>query len=696
MGIDVIITDYPIKVSNQLKDYYSDKLTIEGCKSIEKNNKNIKSCKSCKNGYELVNIVEKNKNICKLKYELIPDLYKKNDFNIYYEKNIVSIKMLYSPIEKKGICQKNGKTIFYFDWLFDLYGYDYDYYSDYSLGLRAYLRKYIINKNISKNSATYSLLTEEHIKKLNFNGIEIYVDNNLIDQNDFVCIDLYSTTYFSVYTVMGAHCYFIYYGEQKTTYNVKFKLFNENYVSYVTYDGKFLINEDSWRQTETISFYDSSKTDSICNDIKDPFKDRLSCKDKISNCKYCENEISCKKCNDEFTLVNGQCFPLKDYQDNLKYFTPDYGLTYYTCSSVIDYCEECFYDYFSFNNFHCTKCSNGLELSDTYECHINQHIIPFTDTLSGRFIGSSCLNEENHINCHLHKIEISNFSCWKYKDTINNEERCIIYPDDESTQKEYYNFYLGISKEQLLINQDEILIPEKEYYKVDETITFKRINDIITSDDLLKFNKDRTCYSLFYKGYSSFLLNKAFANINNPLECYNALKFSEHNNIMDCGFAKISMYYDKKKYEFQTCYFMPNDKMSKIMLDFYRRTIIEEMWGKEGIWGKYIKDKNENNNENNNGEMIDKNNFLGERKLQENDDISFEMTIQNNNGKVIKFDSNSYNITVVKTSNIPFEDTDKATSEDNSDIVIFRPNNSNRPKFNWLLIFYIVLSFIIL
>ena len=435
LGVDVIITDYPIKVANQLKDYISDKISIEGCKSVEKNSssKNL-SCELCENGYELVYIKERKKNICKLKYEIIPDLYIKDDSGIYQEKNIIEIKMLFSPFENETICQKNGKTIFYFEWLFDLVGYDYGNFE--SEKYHPFRRKYILNKEKTKNSDTYSLLTEEHKKKLNFNGIEIYVDDYLINSNDFLCIDLYSTTYYSIYTVMGAHCYFIYDGEQKTSYKVKFKLFDKYGLSFVRYDGIYLSKEpSSWRDSDTIYFYNGTKQNSVCDKIKDPFQKRISCVDKINNCKYCEDENTCKECNDEFSLVNGQCLSLANYIDNPKYFTPDNGIHFFPCSSIIDFCEECYYEYFSFNNFHCTKCSDGLNLDESYECDISTYINPLTNSLSGKYIDSSCLNENNILNCNSHKIEIPNFSCWKFKDTFNNKEHCIIFPDNEKISK---------------------------------------------------------------------------------------------------------------------------------------------------------------------------------------------------------------------------------------------------------------------
>ncbi len=373
LGIDVIITDYPIKVAKQLEKYISDNSDniysnnsntyLEGCKSVEKNyNVKLLSCTSCKNGYELVFKKDQNRTLCKLKYEIIPDLYiKNNSTNIYYEKNIFAIKMLMSPIQNETLCQKNGRIIFYFEWLFDLYGYDYSY----SI---TPIKKFILDKEKTINSSEYSLLTDEHIKKLNFNGIQIYINGNLINPEDFLCTDLFSTNYLYMYTVMGAHCYIIYKGEPKTSYSGEFRLFDDNYLSFVTYDDKFLVDMDSWGKAAYLYFYNNSIKAPICDKLKDPFQ----CFDKIENCLYCGEENTCKKCNDGFSLINGECLPSKDYQNNLKYYTPDNGINYYTCFSKIKNCEECYYDYFSFNNFHCTKCLNEFNLYENYECSINQ------------------------------------------------------------------------------------------------------------------------------------------------------------------------------------------------------------------------------------------------------------------------------------------------------------------------------------
>ena len=66
--------------------------------------------------------------------------------------------------------------------------------------------------------------------------------------------------------------------------------------------------------------------------------------------------------------------------------------------------------------------------------------------------------------------------------------------------------------------------------------------------------------------------------------------------------------------------------------------------GKDGTWGKSIKNNKDKNNKNVNKIKI---NLLGDRKFQENDEIT-----------IIKFDSKSYNITVFENVNTISEDED--------------------------------------
>ena len=398
IGVDVIITDYPIRVANQLKEYYLDKIHLEGCETIDKNSKNISICTSCQNGYEKVYIKEQDRTLCKLKYEIDPDLYINNGFNVYYEKNLIEIKMLWSPIDNENICYKNNKTIFYFEWLFDLLGYDYYLSNTLVPKLTRYKRRFVLNTQNSY-SDSYAKLTESHIKQLDFSNLEIYVEDNLIDKNDILCIDLFDTNYLGIYRVMGLHCYFVYNVEQEysyQSYQVEFKLFDDNYISFVSYDNKFLeYNDESHGKSSLSYFYHG--TDSFCKKMKDPFQERISCINNINDCMYCKNESVCIKCNDGFTLFNGECQPQINYENNLKYFSPDNGTNYYICSERINGCEECSYDDSSFNKFHCSKCSKGLTLNETYEClddimNSNLENMEYeSDELAGKYINFDIL-----------------------------------------------------------------------------------------------------------------------------------------------------------------------------------------------------------------------------------------------------------------------------------------------------------------
>ena len=45
------------------------------------------------------------------------------------------------------------------------------------------------------------------------------------------------------------------------------ELFDDNFLSFVTYDNIFLYNEDSSKKSETIYFSSNSQSDSLCDNI---------------------------------------------------------------------------------------------------------------------------------------------------------------------------------------------------------------------------------------------------------------------------------------------------------------------------------------------------------------------------------------------------------------------------------------------
>ena len=74
------------------------------------------------------------------------------------------------------------------------------------------------------------------------------------------------------------------------------------------------------------------------------------------------------------------------------------------------------------------------------------------------------------------------------------------------------------------------------------------------------------------------------------------------------------------------------------------------------------------------------------------------MNIENKKGKVIKYDSKSYNMTIIKdekedNNSNDNNNNDNNNDDDDSDIEIIQTGNSNGPKFNSLVAIYIILSF---
>ena len=342
---------------------------------------------------------------------------------------------------------------------------------------------------------------------------------------------------------MGAHCYFIYNGEQKSSYHVEFKLFDDNYISFVTYDNTFLDDENSWGISDTMIF--DSSSDSLCKNIKDPFQERISCINKIKNCMYCENENTCKKCNYGFALFSEQCLPSIQFKNNLKYFTSDNGTNYNSCSSMVSNCEECSYEDFSFNKFHCTKCSNGFNLSENYECVENKNKL--MEALKIIILGFSnfeytpknkIVNFFTYMVCVKQKVNIQKISIKtniKYKirlrslqDSETKDSLCILVNNKFDNQNKY--------KCTIDTNGEEI-----ENIEVDKNIEIKdiEISDIEVSP--IAIHQISSLQNIGEEDHFSkmlYILNNSTTVVNNDDNEFNITGYIEDN---DFHYTKLDL-----------------------------------------------------------------------------------------------------------------------------------------------------------
>ena len=185
-------------------------------------------------------------------------------------------------------------------------------------------------------------------------------------------------------------------------------------------------------------------------------------------------------------------------------------------------------------------------------------------------------------------------------------------------------------------------------------------------------------------------------------------QFDDHEDILECGFAKAKFIYQGNTYDIQSCYFMPDSKLGQNFLDLFRIIILENEF--ENLADFVYDDEydDDDDDEDENSPSIDDNpdiinegkkvnlkkrefenikkkikNFLKTRKLEgEEKDLEFEVTIQNKNGRILKYDSNSNKTTVVEEG------------DPDEDITPITPNQSNILNFNILLFFFLILIFV--
>ena len=338
---------------------------------------------------------------------------------------------------------------------------------------------------------------------------------------------------------MAAHCYFLYNVNQSNHYTtVKFKLFDDNYISYVTYDNTFLVNEDSWRKYDTITYYSSSSSSSICDTIKDPFQERISCTKNINNCMYCENENTCQKCKYGFALFNEKCLPSTNFENNLRYFTSDNGTSYYSCSSKINDCEECSYNEFLFNKFHCSKCTNGYYLNEIFICE-NKYIkmiligISYANYFYNKIlfynfyvlfekIVAGGLTQIFHLKTTIKYIK-SIFSLRNLQDSEIKESICVLVDDDEFEYQKRYNCTLETSGEEIeSIELDKnIEIKEGNFEVADiefSPIAIKQMSNILNITNEINFTK------------KLYTLDNSTTEVDNDKNIFNITGYIEDNN----------------------------------------------------------------------------------------------------------------------------------------------------------------------
>ena len=185
---------------------------------------------------------------------------------------------------------------------------------------------------------------------------------------------------------------------------------------------------------------------------------------------------------------------------------------------------------------------------------------------------NECNLSQDQTICNDIDIEIDGLSCYKVNDDF---QKCLVFPDDPKNQKLYWKLKNGIKKEISSstdydieyyenFNQDkkeeELIFTEgkKDSYNLGETIEEKATQ--FSSKDLTTIKSKNTCSYLYYGRFYGKSLTQ-YPDIQNKSVCFNAEKFDDFNDLVDCGYSTIKFITDYETYTINTCYFISNENI---------------------------------------------------------------------------------------------------------------------------------------
>lgn len=263
----------------------------------------------------------------------------------------------------------------------------------------------------------------------------------------------------------------------------------------------------------------------------------------------------------------------------------------------------------------------------------------------------SCLDEDDKTKCSTHSVEYNGFSCYPFSHEDDDEYGCNSFPDNGNTQKAYFKLVNGMVKEIYsgypgLMEDDDIsdihqISSKKETYKKGEEIILKYSN--ISKSDMEIINSNKTCSYYYYGRILDYLEEiaydyskyKGYPNIEDKNICFNAKQFPDLKDLIDCGFATIKYNNGLKDYEFKTCFYIPNNKMPEELGKYLKSTFIDPVFTDETLSAVL---EHGTQNDDGNTRLLSTAN-------------SYEVVVEDKNGKKIKWTDSSTDIEVIEKGN---------------------------------------------
>ena len=263
-----------------------------------------------------------------------------------------------------------------------------------------------------------------------------------------------------------------------------------------------------------------------------------SCLNAIDNCDECEDDKICNKCiSNYYFLKDNKTYCRNDLNITYKYYTNDYGISYYPCNTNFLYCDECI------NESTCTKCINkyGFLINDYSKCIFvaNNKFFSLDGGITFNFCNSSlpncdeCLNNQYCTKCYENYYFIKNdrTRCYNDKDLskyYTEDHGASYFPCNEAidycdicfnnksycSQCETYNGYYFIGNNRTICRNDANL---SKYYTEDYGISYYPCNEAIPNcETCLQKDKCTKC-----------IINYFFIG-NDRKICYNKIDYKKY------------------------------------------------------------------------------------------------------------------------------------------------------------------------
>ena len=201
-----------------------------------------------------------------------------------------------------------------------------------------------------------------------------------------------------------------------------------------------------------------------------------------------------------------------------------------------------------------------------------------------------CSEEKNIANCNSHDVnEIGNYNWYPVHSIMDaqTQDTCEVFPISADDQKVFWKIQSWFGKETLSgvanimelpdgMSDAFIPVPDKEYYKANETINAKYTSP--SSDDMKIVNTKNTCFYKFMSRYFSALEGKN-ANISDKNQCFNTKQFPDLENLINCGYATLTINTKEgNPLTLNTCYFIPDNHMPDSMPKYFKYLFMDYLF----------------------------------------------------------------------------------------------------------------------